>query len=152
MAGLGLVGVGYAGLGGQDDTTRSDGGAIMAEGELGAFRIRIGDCTGDVFDGPVESVQGVPCDGPHMLETYHAFNLADGSYPGDEAVSDLADDGCHAAFEPFVGLSYEESIYGISSLTPTDESWNQLDDREVLCFVGNYDDTVKVGTAHQTER
>ena len=150
MAGLGLVGLGYAGIGGQDATTRSEDGAITAEGELGAFRIRLGDCVEGVFSGPVESVQGVPCDGPHMLETYHAFNLAGDDYPGDDVVSELADDGCYAAFEPFVGLSYEESIYGISSLTPTSGSWDELGDREVLCFIGHYDNTTKVGSARQT--
>ncbi|MDH4279326.1 MAG: septum formation family protein [Acidimicrobiia bacterium] len=152
VAGLGLVGMGYAGLAGQDETTRSDDGAIMEEGELGAFRIRLGDCIEGAFDGEVESVQGVPCDGPHMLEAYHAFNLPEGSYPGDLTVGELADDGCYAAFEPWVGMSYEESVYGFSSLTPTEGSWNGVDDREVLCFVGNYDDTPKTGTAYQTRR
>ena len=150
VAGLGLVGMGYAGIAGQDGTTRSEDGAITEEGELGAFRIRLGDCIEGALDGPVESVQGVPCDSPHLLETYHAFNLPDGDYPGDESVGNMADDGCYGAFEPFVGLSYEESIYGFSTLTPTRESWDGVDDREVLCLIGNYDGTQKVGSARQT--
>ena len=148
-AGLGLVGAGYAGLGGEDNTTRDDSGAIVEEGELGAFRIRVGDCIGGGIDGEVESVDGVPCDGPHELEVYFAFNLpeGDGAYPGDTVVEDLANDGCLDAFQPFVGETYEASIYGFTTLTPTKNSWDGLDDREVLCMLGNYDGTLKTGTA-----
>jgi hypothetical protein len=152
VAGLGLVGLGYAGVGGQDDTTRDDSGAIVEEGELGAFRIRIGDCIGGDLADQVESVEGVPCDGPHQLEVYYAFNLpeGDGTFPGDLAVAEQAEEGCFNAFEPFVGLNYAESIYDFTTLTPTQGSWDGLDDREVLCMIGNYDGTQKTGTARNT--
>ncbi|MCP3987467.1 MAG: hypothetical protein GY724_00195 [Actinomycetia bacterium] len=149
VAGLGLVGVGYAGLGGEDNTTRDDAGSIVEEGELGAFRIRVGDCIGGALGDEVESVDGVPCDGPHEFEVYYAFNLpeGDGNYPGDYSVEEAASDGCYEAFEPFVGVVYEASIYGFNTLTPTEGSWDGLDDREVLCMLGNYDGTLKTGTA-----
>ncbi len=149
MAGLGLVGVGYSGLAGQDETTRSDSGAIVEEGELGAFRIRIGDCLAASPNGEFESIQGVPCNEPHADEVYHAFNLAegDGNWPGDSHVAEEADIGCYNAFEPFVGLDYESSIYGYATITPTEGSWDGLDDREVLCLINNYDGTTKTGSA-----
>jgi hypothetical protein len=148
-AGLGLVGAGYAGLGGEDNTTRDDSGSIVEEGELGAFRIRVGDCIGSDVGGEIESVEGVPCEGPHQLEVYFAFNLpdGDGTYPGDAAVEELANEGCYDAFQPFVGEAYESSVYGFSTLTPTMGSWDGLDDREVLCMLGNYDGTMKTGSA-----
>ena len=147
VAGLGLVGVGYAGLGGQDNTVRTDSGAIVEGGELGAFRIRVGDCFGDVPGLALESVDAVPCSSPHTFEAYAAFNLSGNSFPGTARVRQQADEGCYLRFAPFVGLDYEYSVYGISSLYPTAESWQELDDREVLCLILNYDDTPKIGSA-----
>ena len=147
VAGLGLVGLGYVGLGGQDDTTRDDGGAIVESGDLGAFRIRVGDCINGATVGLVESVEGVPCTDAHDVEVYYAFNIAEGPFPGDDAVGAEADERCYDQFEPFVGASYQESVYGFTTLVPTEDSWEQLDDREVLCLIGNYDGTRKTGSA-----
>ena len=154
VAGLGLVGAGYTGLAGQDDTTRSEDGAIVESGELGAFRIRVGDCLDSSLGTEVESVEGLPCDQPHSYEVYHAFNLSegDGTFPGDDAVGTAADEGCYQAFEPFVGLSYQESTYDFLTLVPTEGSWDGLDDREVLCLIANLDGTAKTGTAADTAR
>lgn len=152
VAGLGLVGVGLAGIAGQDDTTRDEAGAIVEAGDLGAFRIRIGDCIGGGIDDLVETVDGVPCDQPHEYEIYYAFNLpeGDGDFPGETEVEDQSNEGCFGAFESFVGLPYEDSIYGFNVLTPTEGSWDEVDDREVLCLIGNYDGSMKSGSARDT--
>ncbi len=149
VASLGLVGAGCSGLADEDNTTRDDTGIVVEEGELGAFRIRVGDCIGSALGDEVESVDGVPCDEPHEFEVYYAFDLAegDGIYPGDLMVEEQANDGCYDAFEPFVGETYEASVYGFNTLTPTLGGWDGLHDREVLCMVGNYDGTLKTGTA-----
>ena len=148
--GLGMVGAGYTGLAGQDDTTRDESGQIVDGGEIGAFRIRLGDCLTGVGESTVESAQGVPCTEPHELEVYFAFNLADGDFPGDEEVFRQGDERCYAVFEPFVGATYEESVYEFSSLVPSEDSWAEFDDREVLCLIGNYDGTNKTGSARET--
>lgn len=152
MAGLGLVGLGYTGLAGQDATTRDDNGAIVESGEVGAFRIQLGDCLNGATTGLIESMDGVPCSTPHDVEVYYAFNLpeGDGQYPGDTAVGDAAGERCYAAFPGFVGRDYESSIYGFTTLSPSSESWDQIDDREVLCLIANYDGTKKTGTARNT--
>lgn len=150
VVGLGLVGAGYTGLGGQDETTRNDDGSITESGEVGAFRIQLGDCINGAMTGLVESVEGVPCSTPHDAEVYHAFLLPDGVYPGDASVGESASNGCYNAFEPFVGHEYATSIYDISSLSPTQESWDGLRDREVLCLMVNYDGTKKTGSARGT--
>jgi len=152
VAGLGLVGAGYAGIAGQDTTTRAEDGAIVTEGDIGAFRIRVGDCLGATVEGEFESAPGIPCSQPHADEVYYAFNLpeGDGDWPGETVVADAADTGCYNAFEPFAGSVYEESIYGIRSITPTAASWDGFDDREVLCLINHYDGTPKTGTARST--
>ncbi len=150
-AGLGLVGVGYAGLAGEDNTTRDNSGEVVEGGELGAFRIRVGDCFVDPLDGStIEAVDAVPCTQPHMFEVYAAFNLAydtDDPYPGQSVVHELTDDGCYGRFIEFVGLEYEESSFEFGAVYPTKDSWDELDDREVLCVISNYDGSMKTGTA-----
>jgi hypothetical protein len=147
LAGLGLVGAGYLGTAGQDQTVRDEAGRVVEAGELGAFRIRLGDCIdlGDVTE--FESVAGVPCDQPHEGEVYHAFELAGSTWPGVAVVEQQAADGCYARFQAFVGAPYETSRYDIATITPTQGTWDEFDDREVLCVVTHYDGTKKQGTA-----
>ncbi len=151
VAGLGLVGLGYTGLGGQDATTRDDDGAIVASGEVGAFRIQLGDCLNGTTTGLIESMDGVPCSSPHDVEVYYAFNLPDnGPYPGDDATGEAAGEGCFTAFSGFVGHDYATSVYDFTTLSPSAESWDELDDREVLCLLSNYDGTKKTGSGQNT--
>ncbi len=134
-----------------DETTRDDDGSIVDEGEIGAFRIQVGDCLGTIEEsGQIETAQGIPCDQEHQYEVYHAFDLPDGDFPGQVSVSSQAEEGCLAAFDPFVGIEYAVSIYGFTSLIPTQQSWDAIGDREVLCLLGNFDGTPKTGSAAGT--
>ena len=151
VAGIGAVGAGYAGLAGQDDTTRDEvTGEIVEGGQLGAFRIQIGDCFGDLPGGDIEAVDGVPCSSPHFNEVFDAFMLPFGvsdAFPGDAAVSEAGLDGCYKRFEPFVGGPYETSLYEIDVIHPTAMSWAEVGDREVLCLINNYDGSTMTGSA-----
>ena len=85
-----------------------------------------------------------------MFEVYAAFNLAYGTddpFPGQSVVDELIDDGCYGQFTPFVGVEYEESIFEFGAVYPTKDSWDEVDDREVLCLISNYDGSMKTGTA-----
>ena len=149
-AGLGLVGVGYAGLAGQDNSTRDETGAVIEEGEVGAFRVRLGDCLAEVAEGDIESVQAVPCAEPHAAEVFGAFNMdfgADAPFPGDTAIEEAYVEGCLVRFEPFVGRDFATSQYDVSAMTPTAGSWDEVDDREVLCLIVNVDGSPLVGSA-----
>lgn len=94
---------------------------------------------GTCFDDPesFDEVTDVPvtdCADPHDNEVFSTFDIPDGDYPGDEAVNAAAENGCLAAFEPYVGLDYASSVYDIGWFTPTQDSWD-AGDREVICFV-----------------
>jgi hypothetical protein len=152
-AGLGLVGAGYAGLAGEDNSTRDEAGAVIEEGEVGAFRIRLGDCIAELTEGDFESVQAVPCDDPHASEVFGAFNMdgAKGSpYPGSAMVQQAYAEGCLELFEPFVGRDFSTSKYDVSAVTPTEGSWTEFDDREILCLITNVDGSPLIGSAEGT--
>jgi hypothetical protein len=156
-AGLGLVGVGVVkGIAGEDHTTRDEAGVIVDAGEVGAFRMRLADCILAIPpDGEFDSVDAVPCSQPHAAEVYAAFTLLgdeDAAWPGATSVNADANDGCYGRFTSFVGLSYEQSTYGFFSITPTQQSWEGLDDREILCLVAPMDQSLSTGSAEGTAK
>lgn len=119
-----------------DDTTRDDSGEIVEGGELGVFVVREGDCVNIPIDEQLTSFEGVACDEPHDGQAFGLFDVVGfDEYPGPEAVSNQAQEGCLERFETFIGIDYEESIYYIQNINPSEDSWDQLDDREIVCMV-----------------
>jgi hypothetical protein len=119
---------------------RDETGAIVSEGGVDAFQMRVGDCfdDGSTFDDDnVDSVPGVPCSNPHDNEVYAVYDVAAASFPG-EAMAEMAHEGCLERFEAFVGKDYESSSLDIATLYPSAESWQQSD-REVVCAVYDVD-------------
>jgi Septum formation len=135
-----------------DETTRNDAGQITEGGGLGAFVIKNGDCINLPAESLVASVEGVPCGRPHDAEAYHVFDLADGPYPGLDGVTASADDGCYSAFHPFVGVALEYSSLDVMYFHPTEDSWNELDDREIVCLVTTMDGSQLTGTMRGSGR
>lgn len=126
-------------LGGLTNQTLRDDDGTVVEGndDASAFDVAVGDCLGEP-DGTgdvVETVPILPCTESHTYEAYSAFQIDDGDFPGLDAITAQADQGCVDAFEDFVGVSYESSMLEFTYYYPTEESWNGLGDREVLCLV-----------------
>lgn len=121
-----------------DDTTRNDQNEIVEAGGLGAFSIEVGDCLNLPTElSEVQSVEGVPCSEAHSAQAFAIFDLTgfgDG-FPGSAAFQDQAGEGCYQRFEGFVGIPYENSELYFTTLEPTQESWAQLDDREIVCLL-----------------
>ena len=120
-----------------DQTTRNDDGEIVEGGELGVFAVQEGDCINfpDSTDA-VESFEAVACDEPHDGEIYELFDVTGfEDYPGDAEVQSQGEAGCLSAFETFVGIDYQSSIYFFTYFSPTQDTWEQLDDREIICIV-----------------
>ena len=102
--------------------------------------------SGECFDERVVAGQGqveseevflVDCGLPHDNEIYLVTEMPDAvsdRFPGNDAVTDFADDACFGGFEDFVGERYVVSTLEVGYLIPTDETW-ALPDREVVCFV-----------------
>ncbi len=67
------------------------------------------------------------------------FDVSFDSYPGEKSMLEAATDQCLKRFEKFVGRSYDESVLDVFPIYPTNDSWSQLNDREVLCAIYHID-------------
>ena len=110
--------------------------------ERSVFELAVGDC----FDEPdtAQGVQTVPlvdCAGPHDSEVFAliAYPAEAGEpYPGAEVVQEFGDESCRGeAFTAYVDQEYDLSALFASTLVPSEESWTQADDREIVCILYN---------------
>ena len=135
-----------------DSTERDSDGVVTEGGDVGAFRLRLGDCVDDDVEGDVEVVRVVPCEQSHVAEVFHVFDIALDDFPGQASVNSAADDTCLAQFAGYVGAAYGTSEFGVGYIAPTEGTWNQLDDREVLCTLFRVDGAPKAGSARGSGR
>ena len=142
VAVLAVVTVGLGGcsaiqglLGGDQVARDADTQQVTEAGSADVFNLHIGDCFDDESASEITDVPAVPCADAHDNEVYYLFDLPDGEYPGADAVSSGADEGCAAQFESFAGIAYESSTLDWFTITPTEETWNSLNDREVICSI-----------------
>ncbi|MFD2793928.1 septum formation family protein [Promicromonospora vindobonensis] len=124
------------------------GGEITASAEADAFEILKGDCIdlgalagyddhGEGEKYEVESVPVVPCAEPHTGEVYAELVMEGDKFPGEKGMAKTFEDWCYAEFEKFVGISYDESVYGYTGFYPTKDTWKLLDDRTLQCIVSS---------------
>ena len=113
---------------------RNAAGEITTAGAVDAFEVRVGDCFDDdaFASSEISEIPGLPCSEPHDNEVYATFDIA-GEWPGDERVEELAYEGCFERFAGAIGKSYEDSVIDFTTIFPTQGSWKQRDDREVVC-------------------
>lgn len=125
---------------------RDDTGAIVGEGTVDPFNVRVGDCFDDTNDlDEISSLPGVPCSEPHDNETYAVFDIEIPTYPEGEGMWEQANAYCVERFDAFVGRDYDSSSLDVFTLYPTLESWKR-DDREVVCAVYDMEENKLVGS------
>jgi hypothetical protein len=125
----------------EQDVARDESGDVTETDELGVFAIQNGDCLmmPDDSADSVETVTAVPCSEPHSGEVYALVQSSgdDGEYPGDVAINTEAAEECERTFDETTGLVYAtDPDWGITWLTPSEDSWNLGDDREIVCIAG----------------
>jgi len=136
-----LIGLGVIAYNVSTQADRDGAGAIIAEGTVDAFTIQLGDCFDNTSSlandegGEVSSLPGVPCSKPHDNEVFAVFDMDYESFPGNYEMSEQAFEACLNRFASFVGVDYESSSLDITALYPSNESWSQNNDREVVCAV-----------------
>ncbi|MEN9710038.1 MAG: hypothetical protein RL441_30 [Actinomycetota bacterium] len=143
VAGTGLAAGVAAGLGGYDDTTRDDTGQIVNSGDISVFNVKVGDCLAGtpVGEGDVSDLVGVPCSEDHVNEVYAEELVTDLKDYDATALDDEANRFCEAAFESYVGISYNDSSLEFVYLAPSEESWAG-GDNEITCMLTAADQTV----------
>jgi hypothetical protein len=123
------------------------GGDDDDENSVSVFDLEEGQCVTDLEAFQESEVEVVACDEEHAAEVFAVFDLEgddDEPFPGEEAVTEDADEGCAEAFEDYVGTAPDESELTINSLRPSEETWEneELRDREVVCVAHLADDTL----------
>lgn len=118
-------------------------GACQAADDIlddSVFSLEVGTCfdDGDLDATEVSSVDDLSCDQPHDNEVYAVFDVEGFDDYSSELINQQADDGCLAAFEPYVGRDYIESDLAFFTLTPTAGSWDN-GDREIICSLYRVD-------------
>lgn len=145
VAFLGVVLVGLASAcSGDAGPERDDAGAIVAAGDESVFALSVGDCVvpPDALDtADVEQLRAVPCTEEHTHEVFAtATYTASDVYPGEAELQAFADGACLDNFEDYVGIAYEESSLRFSYLFPSFPSWQDGEDRQVVCFIVSTDE------------
>lgn len=97
--------------------------------------IEVGDCFNETTGEVVSDIPTVPCTDAHDYETYADFDIDLATYPGDDEVFRLADEGCLAPFGAYVGLDFASSTLDYTYYVPTESGWKNDDDRNVSCVL-----------------
>jgi hypothetical protein len=151
FAALVLAVVASAGAAGcsSDDGT-ADGTATVDPLGLGAEAV--GTCLkfDEAVGAEVTELPVIDCELPHSHEIYAIEKHPADVYPGFEQLESFAQLECLAAFEPYVRNNPFDSTLFYSWLVPTLDGWNDEDDREVLCVLGDNDGAPLVGSKKGT--
>lgn len=101
-----------------------------------------GDCfdSSDGLEGMAYDVDPVPCAGAHDGEVFAVVRLPGGTYPGDDALTDMADDKCYALQDTYAmdGWAVPGNV-DVYYLLPSRQSW-RFGDHEITCVFGNTDE------------
>lgn len=98
------------------------------------YALFVGECLDGLASGVIADDSFVDCAGPHTYEVYSTFAVADGAFPGDDALGNAAFEGCDAEFESFVGVPYGDSTLDWEYVGPTEQTWSD-GDRSISCIL-----------------
>ncbi|GGC79754.1 hypothetical protein GCM10011512_02980 [Tersicoccus solisilvae] len=112
-------------------------GRVTESARTSAWALAVGDCTAALdATGTLETVDVVPCEAPHAFEVFSSRTMTEPTFPGLDQTDDLAARECRSAFTAFVGVPPDRSRYTVLFLHPTQRSWDEQTDRELLCLAG----------------
>jgi len=99
--------------------------------------LQVGDCLSrsDLEGDEVSSAKAIDCAEEHDAEIYAEHTFSGDEYPGTDTVEEESQEVCTEKFEEFIGLPYLESEIYFTMLYPSEQSWDQADDRTTLCIV-----------------
>jgi len=143
---LAIVVVGILALVGVGDPDRDSSGRVVESTVTSIGDLRVGDCfdqeatlhtgdeTADVAEATVK-----PCSQPHQFEEYATFELDPGSYPGEDAISRIAEQRCFGMLRAYAGSPAKLREYSVYYFFPRPVDWKLRHDRLVQCLLGHDD-------------
>jgi hypothetical protein len=106
--------------------------------ELGVFAIQEGDCLllpNEDGSGSIQTITALPCAEPHRGEVYAILLTEHEEWPGDDVIAEESWTACVAAFDDRTGLDYASDLtWDVFHLYPSEASFNEADDREIVCI------------------
>jgi hypothetical protein len=111
-----------------------------SDGAPGVFSAEPGQCFADA-----DASEQVPCSEPHVAEVFYTYEVDADEFPGEDA---FGEQRCLDMMGAYVGTTYDASGYGVSWLVPSQGTWDELGDREVICMLVTDEPTV--GSAYQS--
>jgi putative regulator of septum formation len=108
--------------------------------ETSVFDLEVGDCF-SVESDELVTVAVVDCEQSHEYEAFALLQHEAGAaqpYPGDGPMLEYGDTACQAPFGEYVGRDYQASIWYITSLFPSEQTWAD-GDREIVCTLNQQD-------------
>ncbi len=135
---------------------------------ISVFDVKPGECfdTPSTVKAQLSDLTKVTCTTAHTQEAYAivaysasgsvpsaapsssaAPSVSDDAFPGADVLTDFAKGACAQRFRGYVGIDYLDSSLYFTYLLPSARSWEQNDDRSVLCFItttgGTLDSSVR---------
>lgn len=121
--------------------------------DVAANKLEVGDCTDQDLSGSVGEVDTIDCAEPHAAEVFAVFDLEGDEYPGVSAIQADSVEGCQGdRFTDYVGVPYPQSEIFVAYLVPSEETWNEADDRTVICFAVTGDGSPLEGSVQGANR
>lgn len=126
--------------------TACSGGGKDATTSESVFDVRSGECfvPPAAVKAELSDLTRVACEKPHSQESYAIVAYRDvaagaspgaSAFPGSDVLGTFAQGVCAQRFTGYVGVDYRDSSLFFTYLLPSARSWEQNDDRNVLCFV-----------------
>lgn len=103
-----------------------------------ALDVKVGQClqVTEALDAEVAKLPVIDCAQEHTHEIFAAVESTDDVFPGATKLEAFSETACYGAFEGYVGINWLDSSLFITWIYPSLTSWNDEDDREILCVLG----------------
>ena len=99
-----------------------------------SIELQVGDCYNNKSHSTqVNYVEVVDCSIPHLFEVYNNYQIPRSTFPDKSTMESEQRTACYDdVFETYVGVPYERSRLGVTTLTPSEKSWAE-GDRTITC-------------------
>lgn len=98
--------------------------------------LTVGQCTSAVDPEAVQTLSVVNCASEHSWEVAEVIAIDGDVYPGEVALRQRAATDCPTAFQQYVGVASNRSMFGMSFVTANQSHWADPANHKLACLVG----------------